>query len=420
MNRDPRWLRLLDGAYGVALHLYPRGFRARWGGHMRQAFRDRCREIARGERMSMPLVAELMSDLAFSAGRERLHAMEGIPMSKRNWMFGLLLVFGAMLAMHDRIGTAGMAVVDAWKHRQATLDDVAMKRFYRDAGNALERAATGSRDHAIAALLHARAGEPAADREWQAAVDAKDPLALWISAVSCPVTSCDRRRAIEELAKLEPGNAAVAHVQFDLASRAGDAAGMRAALVRIAESSYYEGRDSDLANGLLAATGQTPVPRRLLQFGGDDDAVMAMRTVLAAGIWMTIDQPGYVALSHMCRRDTAAAIVRDCIAVARNLADGNTLIARSVGSKIWRRLVDTAAERAIVEQRMREDRWLIANLSNVVDFDTTEGLLRWRRARLRSASELESYRLLEREGGIPQVPPTSFRLEPSALGGDGG
>jgi hypothetical protein len=82
MKRDARtraWPRL-DAAYAFALRLYPRAFRERWAEPMRQAFRDRCREVARGEHGITALLAESCADLARSLTAEHCRSMEETPM----------------------------------------------------------------------------------------------------------------------------------------------------------------------------------------------------------------------------------------------------------------------------------------------------------------------------------------------------
>lgn len=79
-HRDPRWLHRLDAAYACALRLYPRAFRERWAQPLRQAFRDRCREAARGERGPVALLAESCVDLARSVAAEHSLSMEEAPM----------------------------------------------------------------------------------------------------------------------------------------------------------------------------------------------------------------------------------------------------------------------------------------------------------------------------------------------------
>jgi hypothetical protein len=78
--RGGRWLHRLDAAYGWGLRLSPRAFRAQWGEAMRQAFRDRCREAARGERGPFALLAESSGDLARCLVAEHSLSMEEAPM----------------------------------------------------------------------------------------------------------------------------------------------------------------------------------------------------------------------------------------------------------------------------------------------------------------------------------------------------
>jgi hypothetical protein len=80
MKRDTRAWDRIDAAYAFALRLYPRAFRERWGEPMQQAFRDRCREVARGERGITALLAESCTDLARSLASEHGHSMEETPM----------------------------------------------------------------------------------------------------------------------------------------------------------------------------------------------------------------------------------------------------------------------------------------------------------------------------------------------------
>ncbi len=409
MSRDPRWLRFLDAAYAMALRLYPRDFRARWGSSMRQAFRDRCRECAGSGRNRAALLFELLPDLALGAGRERISAFEGAPVSKRNWMFVLLFAFAAMLAMHDRIGTASLAAVDWWKQHQAELDAAAVARFYREAGNELERTAAGPRDHALAALFHARAGDVAASGEWQEALAAQDPLALWISATDCPVAACDARAAVAALVRIESDNAGVGQLELNLAAKANDAPAVRAALRRMAEAQRYDSRWLEMVKGLLQAADRIRVPHRLLRYGHDAQGRAAARTVLAAGIWMPIAQPAFGPFMEACRAGVAADVARDCAAAARVVSGGGTLIARSLGPRVWYRNAASDAARDEAASWFRDQGWLTSNAIGVFETDTAEGILQLRDAWLRSATEVEVFRSLERERGIPAAPPASFQ-----------
>ncbi len=83
---DPAAIQWSCRVHAIALRLYPRGHRERWGAEMRHAFRERCRQATR-ERHGVPgwLLAVALPDLLLSSGRERLaslHPQQGSPMSK--------------------------------------------------------------------------------------------------------------------------------------------------------------------------------------------------------------------------------------------------------------------------------------------------------------------------------------------------
>jgi signal peptidase I len=72
--------------YSVLLYAYPRDFREQFGGHMRQFFRDGCREAAR--RSALPRFAlHAMADWCRSAVRERAAALwsAGRPTARRGF-----------------------------------------------------------------------------------------------------------------------------------------------------------------------------------------------------------------------------------------------------------------------------------------------------------------------------------------------
>ena len=72
MNQEPVRMAALCRAYAVLLYAYPRDFRLRFGGEMRQVFRDRCR--AAGAPLYR-LVLAVPKDWILSAGKERMESM---------------------------------------------------------------------------------------------------------------------------------------------------------------------------------------------------------------------------------------------------------------------------------------------------------------------------------------------------------
>src|SRR5215469_4766468 len=67
----------LNRMYSLLLHVYPRDFRREYGPHMRQLFRDRCRDLSHttGWRAAARFASHIASDLASSAVRERASAI---------------------------------------------------------------------------------------------------------------------------------------------------------------------------------------------------------------------------------------------------------------------------------------------------------------------------------------------------------
>ena len=112
----PRHLRRIEAAYGLALRLYPRAFREQWGDAMRQAFRDRCREVARGERNAFALLRESCADLARTIVAEHSLALEEAPMKSCAIVLAVLLcaVHVGRLALLDadaRFVSASLAML---------------------------------------------------------------------------------------------------------------------------------------------------------------------------------------------------------------------------------------------------------------------------------------------------------------------
>lgn len=415
MKRDARAWRRLEAAYGFALRLYPRAFRERWAEPMRQAFRDRCREVARGERSGVALLRESLVDIAVGAGRERMHALEGMPTSKRHWLLALSIVFAAMLAMHDRMGTVGLAVVDRWKQHQVAQDQAAIAGFYRDAAAGLEHSDATSRGRTLAALLRGHAGDPDAARAWQHAVSGNDPLAFWLEAADCPAAACDEAAAVAALVRMEPDNAAVGQLQMILAAKTGDASAMRDGLRRMATATRYDTHETELVQGLLHAVAGLEVPRRLLRYGRGEQGREAARTALAAGIWTRVAGASFTPFLDACRAGASEADARDCIAAARNVSNGDTLIARAMGPRVWYQVAGSTVEREEAVVRWRDWRWLGSNAVGVFDTDTAAGLARWREARLENGSEVAAFRAMERDRGIPDIPPAGFQPDTASL-----
>ena len=450
---DPHWIVALCRLYSAALWLYPRSHRERWGADMRQAFRDRCREAARaGRGPASVLFADLLPDLAASAGRERLDdVMEFHPMKR---VLPVVLLFSLLgLIFPARLGVVAQAVGDWWKQHETALDaqalrdheaalapmvqqrggmhaDVIAAQLYWDAGNGF-RLAYPEGDGSKPAASETAAENALLDRADDAfakALRADDAWALWLAAVNwdCPARKavCKAEAGLDRLREVDAGNGAVWLLEMQRAKDAGDALRQRAALARLARASRFDWHFGDNMQGMMAAFALQLLPERLLvtyprlgvKATPEDSAslqggaVGSMRGSMAG--------PGYKVLLDYCRTPdppTNAERAADCRAAGLLLAEhGTELIDVMIGNRLWLR---TAApdERAQVRQRIRDAHWRLRQMQDIEPATSPEAARRWRAAWMDSTSEMQVTTRLLRENGIPLHAPPGFRVDPKEL-----
>ena len=411
--RDPRWLQRIDALYALALRLYPRSFRREWEACMRQAFRDRCREVARGERKPLSLVSELLPDLAAGAGRERFSTLQDATMFKRNLMIVLLLVLATTLLFRERVSAAVEDSHQWWRQRQAQMDAEATRQYWADLAAVVEGSAKLPREHALAGVAWSQAGSlQRAQLQWDEAIAGGDPAALWLSATDCPVLRCDAAAAVARLQRADPGNAAVEQMAFNQAFQARDGIAMRAAMERLSSAHRYHEYHSDLVKSLLQVDGRAAVPSRL-QDGSGAAAHAAAADALVSHAWRRLAQADFQPLLDHCRPSIPEDADRAsrCVAAARVLALGNSLASRAYGQRILLRHVHGTTGEAEVVARMRDWHWLVANLGKLGMDETPEAYARWRHAFLASQGEVGTLHRLMRERGIALAAPVGFEVE---------
>jgi hypothetical protein len=412
-RQDPGWIQRLDAIYGFALRLYPRQFRGDWEAGMRQAFRDRCREVARGERKPLALLCEMLPDLAAGAGRERVLSLQDATMFKRGLLFSLLLLLATTLLFRERISAAVEDTHQWWRQRQAQLDAGAIHRYWADLAATVEGSAKLPREHAIAALAWSQAGSPQrAQRQLDEAIAGADPAALWLAATDCPALRCDAGAAVARLQRSDPGNAAVEQIAFNQAFHARDGTAMRKAMERLSSAHRYHEYHSDLVKSLLQANGRVAVPSRLRN-GSGAMARAAAADALVSHAWRRLAQADFQPLLDHCRPSTPEDAERAsrCVATARVLATGNSLASRAYGQRILLRYLHGSPGQAEAVARMRDGYWLVANLDKLGMDESPEAYARWRRAFLGSQGEIGMLHRLMRERGIALAAPEGFKVE---------
>ena len=447
MNRqDPHWIAWLERIYAATLRLYPRRFHAQWEQPMRQAFRDRCREVARGQRSPLRLATELLPDLAIGVAREQVVTLEETTVLRRNVLFALVLAMAGTLVFFDRIDTAlAIGLQDAhqwWVDREHQADSDAITSYRTALADVVVADAETARDHATAALLYAGGGlyfksddayapipvlqvgsrqaiatrNGLAQQQWNLAVAGNDPLALWLSVVDCPVSQCDAFGALSQLERQQPSNAAVTLLQIDRALANNNAAELHLALNRIAQATYYHGYNGELMQALLRTDGKAPLPYRLRSMYQGDGQASAM--LLSQALWLQRSQGEFTRFRNYCKPATthAAALPvgqahsRDCIAMARLMATSDSLFPRAMGLRIWYQLVHGQPEALLVRQRMRDFRWQLSH-GWWQDMRDPAGRAVLRKAWLESGSEVAALHAWLRQRGLPIAAPDDFQVD---------
>ena len=446
---DPAWMSTLCRVYAVALWLYPRGHRLRWGADMQQAFRDRCLEAARGGRDPWQIVfAELLPDLAVSVGRERIESISELPPMKRLLLVVLLFALAGSLIFRTQLGASVLAAQEWWKQRQTSLDQRALEEHEATLAALVEKRG-GEHSDVSAAQLYWAAGEgfrrryaeptvtPLTVREIVAsdalldragaaltrALRRDDAWALWVaSMMGCPARTvvCRADASFSRLRKVDAENGAVWLVELQRAGDAGDRMRQRAALARLARASRFDWHFGDGMRGMLAAFALHPLPHRLLQSYQDgqtatpEDSATLLGGMIGAGN-MVISGPGWQPLLNFCRTgdvSTDAERAADCHAAGRLLAErGTGMTDVMIGNRLWLRTADPE-ERAQVRQRIRDARWRMQQYANVDPEDSADAVRRWRAAWMSSTSETQVYDRLLREHSISVQAPSSFKLDP--------
>jgi hypothetical protein len=293
--RDPRWLALAEAAYALLLKLYPPGLRKAHGEEMRQAFRDRCREVAAGRTRAWQLFPlELLPDLCSSLARSHVSEQRGATSPRALACIAMLALLALWIlfqqALSPRLNDTVFALKSNWQHwreERALLRDEAQVRHIADQ----LAASTRDEDRALAAYLYRvnergrdyeatfsigsspiEFGPLPADGERATRLLAELPVdgnlrSRRLALLACTLASgCDRQARVHALLRSEPDNAYAWAQQFKLDGLAGNEAALAADLSQAARSRHYESGENDARASALAA---------VVRLAPDDAAALA-------------------------------------------------------------------------------------------------------------------------------------------------
>jgi hypothetical protein len=300
-RRDPKWIDLALKAYDACLPLYPREVREAHGEEMRQTFRDRCREVARGQRGAWQWFGEMAPDLIGSAAKAQWDGALGQQRGGQGLAVAMLVLSLLLLVFQDTVSSRLLDLTFktryAYFNKQAERIRSAEEGRVRGLADALAgESSAGSKaqaaflyrtlyssslfysaavDSAGKAVMAARAtdegqGQVVFDRLFlgeNLLMDGKSAtVALhgvgsvdkgWIAAAafqSCiPSAGCKPALAVARLTALEPDNAYGWSLAFKQAMQSNDGAGVRNALERMASARYYDDHFAEIRREVLGS-----------------------------------------------------------------------------------------------------------------------------------------------------------------------
>lgn len=451
---DPAWMSTLCRVYAIALWLYPRGHRLRWGADMQQAFRDRCLEAARAGRGPWQIVfAELLPDLAVSVGRERIESVTEISLMKRFLLVTLVFALLGSLLFHAQLGEAAVNAQEWWKQRQVISDMRAQDAHLLALAAAVERDRRGSVDDITVAMLYwwgadggdsrhltpgwpqRTVGESAmrsaqldrADAAFTRALKVDDRWALWLAVMDCPARPavCARDASLARIREIDASNGATWLAELQAGLDAHDIARERNALARFAQATGYDTHYGDMIRAMLVAFDKLPLPAGL-SAGVTDPAASkqqleeAQRIAIPAIHFDAEMLPAYKPLLDYCRTkeaQTDAERATDCAAVGKlmTLSDSSMELEVMVGLRAWLRAVP-AAMVPEVQQRMRNERWTLQELAETSPQENSaRSWLDWKAAWMAGGGERDVALRLMQQRKIPLQAPPEFKMESKYL-----
>lgn len=197
-----------------------------------------------------------------------------------------------------------------------------------------------------------------------------DPLVAWLEAQACgPGMGCDRLSALERLAALDPGNAAVWWALADEARRWKDPAAVDhfLALAAASERVSMPGGTlgpvyADVLGGMIAPPldpalrAQAVSELGLSGLPADIDVVLLYGAVYA-GLMEAVFSPNLVSVSQLCGAPASPSRRASCRANMELLASGDSLLMQRMGLTMLVRATEGSPRAAVWRERLRQHYW---------------------------------------------------------------
>ena len=246
----------------------------------------------------------------------------------------------------------------------------------------------------------------------------QDPLVLWVASSNVCQTSpsCADANALSKLQTVDADNAAAWLRSFPADDNAARAT---AIVARMAQAQRYDDYWGANVVALVHALEVLPVPASVTRQGvGVDAARINFATSIASSLLPT--QLKQLAVFCRAAAGKDAALISDCISVARKLETGGTFISQKVGFAIEEALVAPGVDRDIMHARERSAAWQQEQFLALSAKFSREPAVAKSYVRLLTSekNELAANLVLLREQSIHSDPPAGWEPPSAPVAGD--
>lgn len=409
-NKDPKWISQADRIYGGFLYLFPSAHRKEFGPWMRQAFRDRCREVARGEQSIFRiLAAEIVPDLLLGAGREHVTSNFGEINRKHMVALSLLGCLSLWALFHEPINKQLFDLAEASQRKAKEIKDNYRFKKYQSRLQEMSEWLVKEDGSPKAKALSAYLKMYIDDKKSVALIrqvesEHADIRTFAIAELACSrVKNCEISELVSELTQQAPQNAYVWLRALNVAISNKDEIGERYAIKKIAESSYVESYVAGIENELINLADK---------FSPNDK-----------------DMPGYLDLhfsddlpsssifsipKSLCGRLRAESIdselLNDCRKIAVLFGKSDDLTTAGVMGKMSYRLSATQLERQNAYQSIRDYRWWQDAYYMVPDKNNRESWRKWSEVWRGKRMSIVAIQSVLKSRGMPINAPADYEL----------
>jgi hypothetical protein len=244
--------------------------------------------------------------------------------------------------------------------------------------------------------------------------DPNEPLAWRLTAMGTQ-DAADREEAVQRLIVLAPDNVSNWIFAVSMSRKSGDAPAMRSALAHAAEASGYSDYWTPYLQTVFSAMRSFPMPAQLSadQAMRDDASPETRSIALAFSMVAAIALPAYQDIVNECKPEKFVgddAWSADCLAIARKMQNGDTLIAERMGHIIERHITAGTPAAAEAERNNRSSAWRAQQYSRLATGMELDGSWDRRYAPMfeRGATEREVIFTVLGEAGVDLLPPDDW------------